>query len=317
MGVLKAQLDQQRRLSLYVRPALGILVFLSQLGLESPSDLDQTASEHTADSERFAFGENWRNFLERVDDDRISEAERSLKQMLGVSILQGLTFLDIGCGSGLFSLAAARMGAEAVRSFDFDPDSVQCAKILRDRVPNVAWTIEQGSALDDDYIGSLGQFDVVYSWGVLHHTGDMARAMENAAKVVAPGGRLFISIYNDQGRRSRRWRRIKHTYNQLPSAARAPFACLVMAPIELRSALNTSLRSGPRTYVARWTQYKRNRGMSRWHDIIDWVGGYPFEVARPEEVFDFFRQRGFVLERLGTCGGSGGCNEFVFTRPTA
>ena len=291
---------------------------MSRFPLDRFSDSAQTVTQQADFPQRFAFGENWRSFLEQVDSDRISEAERSLKQMLGVSTLRGLTFLDIGCGSGLFSLAAARLGAEAVRSFDFDPASVQCAKVLRDRLrPDASWTIEPGSALDDEYIGSLGQFDVVYAWGVLHHTGDMAHAMDNAAKTVAPGGRLFISIYNDQGRRSRRWCRIKRAYNQLPRPARTPFVCLVMAPSELRSALTTSLRFGPHAYIARWTEYKRNRGMSRWHDFVDWVGGYPFEVARPEEIFDFFTRRAFALERLATCGGGGGCNQFVFSRPTA
>lgn len=55
--------------------------------------------------------------------------------------------------------------------------------------------------------------------------------------------------------------------------------------------------------------------MSLMHDLIDWVGGYPFEVAKPEEIFDFYHARGFVLQRLYTCGGGIGCNQFVFERP--
>lgn len=54
--------------------------------------------------------------------------------------------------------------------------------------------------------------------------------------------------------------------------------------------------------------------MSHWHDWIDWVGGYPFEVAKPELIFDFYRDRGFTLHNMTTCGGGGGCNEFVFIR---
>jgi len=59
----------------------------------------------------------------------------------------------------------------------------------------------------------------------------------------------------------------------------------------------------------RW--YKRSRGMSKLWDIVDLLGGYPFEVARPEAVFDFFRSRGFQLEKLLTDGGYG-CNQSVF-----
>jgi hypothetical protein len=54
--------------------------------------------------------------------------------------------------------------------------------------------------------------------------------------------------------------------------------------------------------------------MSRWHDLIDWVGGYPFEVASPEQIFDFCRERGLSLKRLKTCGGGSGCNQFVFEK---
>jgi hypothetical protein len=54
--------------------------------------------------------------------------------------------------------------------------------------------------------------------------------------------------------------------------------------------------------------------MSPWRDLIDWVGGYPFEVAKPEAILDFYLRRGFTLKRLVTCGGSLGCNEYVFVR---
>jgi len=142
----------------------------------------------------------------------------------------------------------------------------------------------------------------------------MRTGLDNVARLVAPGGRLFISIYNDQGRRSRIWWRIKRTYNRLPPSLRLPFTILVMAPRELLSLGLHTVLLRPMCYARSWTQYRTSRGMSRWHDIVDWVGGYPFEVAKPEEIFDFYRDRGFTLERMRTSAGGLGCNEYVFRR---
>ena len=267
-----------------------------------------------AHGERFEFGKNWSRFLNVLDEQRIARAEESLKQMLEVDDLEGKSFLDIGSGSGLFSLAARRLGAR-VHSFDYDPHSVACTKELRRRYFNndSAWRIEEGSALDAGYLKSLGAFDVVYSWGVLHHTGDMWRALDNAQLAVKAGGKLFIAIYNDQGSKSARWKWAKKTYNDLPPFLKTPFAIAAMAPEETKAILRSLLSLRPRDYLRSWTSYDQNRGMSRWRDIIDWVGGYPFEVAKPDEIFNFYRARGFQLTRM-TCTRGGGCNEFVFTK---
>lgn len=267
-------------------------------------------ANEAGEERRFGFGANWSHFSRHIDTERMAEAERSLSERLGD--LSGLTFLDAGCGSGLFSLAATRLGARLVRSFDYDQDSVATTQSLKERFApgSDGWQIGRGDVLDDSYVQSLGQWDVVYSWGVLHHTGDMARAWANIADTVAPGGRLFISIYNDQGLKSRLWTLVKRTYQRVPLAMRSLYVLLVMAP---REALSLAVR-GPIAYVRDWRAYKANRGMSRWHDLVDWVGGYPFEVARPEDVFDFFRARGFALVWMTTCGGGLGCNQFVLHR---
>ncbi|MFL6334316.1 MAG: class I SAM-dependent methyltransferase [Pyrinomonadaceae bacterium] len=265
--------------------------------------------------ERFEFGANWARFLELLDEDRIARAEQSLREMLEVEGLAGRSFLDIGSGSGLFSLAARRLGAR-VHSFDYDPQSVACTRELRRRyfTDDESWRVEEGSALDEAYVRSLGPFEVVYSWGVLHHTGDMWRALDNARLPVVPGGKLFVAIYNDTGSQAARWKWIKRKYNELPRPLQAPFAAAVIAPQEAKEALRSLLTGRPGDYVKAWTRYGEKRGMSRWRDIIDWVGGYPYEVARPEEIFDFYRARGFNLTRLKAGGVGLGCNEFVFVR---
>jgi len=204
-------------------------------------------SREVASRERFEFGANWSLFLATLNEGRIREAEKSLKQMLEVETLAGRRFLDIGSGSGLFSLAARKLGAK-VRSFDYDPRSVACTVELKQRYfpQDGDWTIEHGSALDENYMESLGKFDIVYSWGVLHHTGEMWRALELAQLPVAPGGKLFIAIYNDMGSRSMRWRLVKKTYNELPAFVRPIYTAGVSAPSFANSLLRAlvTLRFG-------------------------------------------------------------------------
>lgn len=269
-------------------------------------------AQEVAAGERFEFGKNWARFLNTLGEDRIRQAETSLQTMLGAGRLNGCSFLDLGCGSGLFSLAARRLGAR-VHSIDYDPQSVACAGELRRRYfpAGTDWQIEEGSALDRSYLESLGPFDVVYSWGVLHHTGAMWTALENAAIPVARGGRLFISIYNDQGPASRRWLAVKRLYNHLPAGLRFLLLLAVTVRLWWRRWVKDLLRLRP---FESWRRAGWERGMSAWYDAVDWVGGYPFEVAKPEEIFDFYHARGFQLENLATCGGSLGCNQFVFLR---
>lgn len=274
--------------------------------------LNREHQQEVAAGQRFEFGQNWSRFLEQLDDQRILVAEESLKTLLRTADLRGKRFIDVGSGSGLFSLAARRLGA-TVHSLDYDPQSVACTNELRRRYfngdPN--WRVDQASALDPAYLSSLGTFDVVYSWGVLHHTGQMWKALESMIPLVRDGGKLAIAIYNDQGTASRRWTTVQRWYNRLPPGLRFLVLWPSMLYLWTRPTIKDLLAFKP---FRTWREYHTNRGMSAWHDLVDWVGGYPREVAKPEELFEFYRDRGFDLLYLRTQGGSMGCNELTFVK---
>ena len=281
------------------------------------SAINNIATQHEREvtaGRRFSFGRNWASFLKRLNQARIAEAEKNLIEFLGEKSLDGRSFLDVGSGSGLSSLAARRLGA-MVTSFDYDGQSVACTEELRRRYlpDDPSWMIEQGSVLDTEYLAGLGQFDIVYSWGVLHHTGAMWQAMANIKTMVKTGGLLFIAIYNDCGEVSRSWLERKRRYNALPQILRPLYAIYVWMPQELRS-LAGSMRSGElRTYIRELTSASSGRGMSWLHDVIDWVGGYPYEYASVRDITDFYRRDGFEPVKIRE-NSSYGCHQLVFKR---
>ena len=219
----------------------------------------------------FSFGKNWQNFLKNVDEERIETAKVSVKEFLNLKDLNGKSFLDIGCGSGLFSYGAFLLGARKIVSFDLDPFSVECCKYMRQKAGSPArWTVGEGSVLNHDFVSKLEKFDVVYSFGVLHHTGKVFEAIKNAASLVNKGGYFYIVLYN-KGPKSKMWLAIKKLYNWLPAIGKRALEVLYMILYFIAWILKGK---NPITEVK---TYKSQRGMDWKTDIIDWLGGHPYE----------------------------------------
>jgi 2-polyprenyl-6-hydroxyphenyl methylase/3-demethylubiquinone-9 3-methyltransferase len=260
----------------------------------------------------FAFGANWARFLTSLSDRQIEEATKAVNALVGRD-LRDQTFLDIGSGSGLSSLAARRLGAR-VYSFDYDAQSVACTQELRRRFfpGDAAWAVAQGSVLDERFLATLGQFDIVYSWGVLHHTGQMWIAIENAARLVRPGGLFIIGIYNFRGGRrgTATWTRLKRWYCEAPRWLQVAWESAYMT---WHVAAMAAVGRNPIRMIR---EYHSERGMSWRADAVDWVGGYPYEAATPGEILEFVRRKcNFVLIKQDI-NMHMGVSEFVFETPT-
>jgi 2-polyprenyl-3-methyl-5-hydroxy-6-metoxy-1,4-benzoquinol methylase len=256
-------------------------------------------------SDRFAFGRNWRDFSERLNPEDYAKAKDSVRALVGD--VKDKTFLDIGCGSGLFSIAACSLGARRVVGFDIDPDSVSTAQNLVGKIAE--WDEQVRPDAVEFRLGSIldiepdhPAYDIVYSWGVLHHTGRMYEAFEKAASLVGEGGTLAIAIYNRHFT-SPIWKAIKYTYVKSPSPIKKLLVWMVFA-VKLVAAVLLTWKN----------PLKRRRGMRYYNDIVDWVGGYPYEYASIDEVVTFFEARGFKSRAVNETRGFTGCNEFVFER---
>ncbi|MBV9552878.1 MAG: class I SAM-dependent methyltransferase [Alphaproteobacteria bacterium] len=263
--------------------------------------------------DRFAFGQNWQSFVGTVTTEIVAEAEQGLLRLFPGGEIAGSRFLDIGSGSGLSAVAAGRLGAARVDAIDVDPASVAASEALLTKfAPDAAWSVRCRSVLDlgDD---GAGAYDIVYSWGVLHHTGAMWDALERAAAMVAPGGWLAVAFY----RRTPfcgMWRFEKRCYSHggtwLQAAIRGVYKAFFCAGL-------VATGRNPRRYVA---GYKSARGMDWHHDVHDWLGGYPYESTEPAEVIARLHALGFdplrVFEHSAAALGLFGshCDEYVARR---
>lgn len=250
----------------------------------------------------FKFGENWASFSLQLEEEQIEIAMNSLESLFGKGTLQGKSFLDVGCGSGIFSIAAARLGASNVLGVDVDPVSISTSQANAEqwfKGDTARLSFECLSALDTPKMEALGRFDIVYSWGVLHHTGNMALALKNAAQLVTNQGLLMIAIYNRHWS-SLPWKVIKWLYNKVGAFGQKVFIW-ILTPIIVIAKFLVTFKNPLRV----------RRGMDFMHNIVDWVGGYPYEYASVAEMTETLKKLGFEMILVRPATVPTGCNEFV------
>jgi len=255
---------------------------------------------------KFCFGKNWRSYSKTIDKRSYQRAKCSLNTL--IPDIKGKTFLDIGCGSGLFSFAALALGANKVVGIDIDPECVEVSvrntrrlSAFEAGIDTARVTYLKASILDDGL--DLGKFDIVHSWGVLHHTGDMWRALRKACELVRyPDGVLVVAIYN-RHITSAPWKWIKKAYIHSPGILKALMTGLLLPAMYFSKML-----------IYRVNPFSMRRGMNFYHDGVDWIGGYPYEYASIPEVIEFSGSIGFVVVKVIKGPNPVGCNEFILKR---
>lgn len=266
----------------------------------------------------FAFGKNWESYSSLIGPTEIDDAVAALSRLLGHANLAGRTFLDIGCGSGLHSLAALRLGASRVMAVDIDEDSVATTRsVLARFAPDGSYAVERRSVFELDP-AVLGRFDVVYSWGVLHHTGGMTEALRKAAAMVAPGGVFLFALYR-KTRLCGFWTWEKEWYTKAsPSSQRFAQGVYITA-YRVLTTLSALLRG-----TRRRSDDRRERGMDFRHDVHDWLGGFPYESILPDDVDALMTSAGLRHDASFLCAGTrgkthgllgSGCDEYRYGMP--
>jgi 2-polyprenyl-3-methyl-5-hydroxy-6-metoxy-1,4-benzoquinol methylase len=261
---------------------------------------------------RYGFGKNWAEYIEKnFSEQRVEESRRHLADFIRAESLKGLAFLDIGCGSGLHSLAAHRMGAERILSFDYDHESVATTEKIHQYAGAPAnWTVMQGSVLDKEFMATIPKSDIVYSWGVLHHTGNIWTAVRNATLPMKPNGLFYIALYSSDNYVDpppEYWLKIKRKYNRAGALGRR----LMELQYVMRFLVVPELKAGRNPFDV-MRKYGA-RGMTYWTDVKDWLGGYPMEFASLQETQVFCKDE-LGLDLVNVLTGQG-CTEYLFCRP--
>jgi SAM-dependent methyltransferase len=235
----------------------------------------------------FSFGRNWEAFVDKhFSPARVQISRRHMLDFLDLPDLKGKYFLDVGCGSGLSSVAALEAGADRVVGFDVDPHAVLASRKLHELCGSPAnWSILEGSVLDRDFLAGIEPADIVYSWGVLHHTGQMWQAIRNAAALLRPRSLFYVALYLTTPR-SPYWMRIKQRYNRAGALGKRGMEIYYI----LRHILAPALIRGRNPFHEIFS-YREHRGMDFLTDVRDWLGGYPYEDASIPEVLRFGRRQ--------------------------
>lgn len=249
----------------------------------------------------FNFGKNWKNYSERLNQEDFNEAQKSLINLLGIEDLKDKSFIDIGCGSGIFSIAAKKIGANRVLGIDILPSCIECSRNNALKFNEKDIDFRQFSILDPKIKG-LGKFDVVYTWGSLHHTGNMYKALEVSCEIVKEDGYLAVAIYN-KNFTSRFWWVIKWLYNHSPWIGKKILEVWYLGMIIPLKIL-----------ILGKNVFRKERGMKIYYDAIDWLGGYPYEYASIGEIKNFVESRDFILKRVIKPTGVSGCNQYLFKK---
>jgi SAM-dependent methyltransferase len=255
---------------------------------------------------QFNFGKNWKNFSDNaLDSEKVSQAREDFANLL--KNVSGKTFIDIGFGQGLGLLTATSLGLETAGA-DINPLCKEVLEKNQSFFPEMKQSIPVvvGSILESSTLFSIHQirtkYDIVHSWGVLHHTGDMQKAIENTASLVNDKGYFILAIYNRHWS-SALWLLIKWIYCHVPSFLQTLLIYLFIPIIFLAKFMVTGKNP-----------LKKERGMNFFYDVIDWVGGYPYEYASIEEMKNTMQKLGFEMLKAIPAQVPTGCNEFIFRK---
>jgi SAM-dependent methyltransferase len=272
--------------------------------------------------ERFDFGENWKNYNKKyLTEDKIRQANEAFIKFTEIQTLTELTVVDIGCGSGIHSLNFSRMNPKFLLSFDYDYKSVEATNYLKEVHKNKNWDVKQGSILDEKFLLRMPQFDLVYAWGVLHHTGNVWLAIKNSCDLVSEGGILYLALYSSDvkmlNRESTYWLKVKKKYNQSGFIGKRLIELSFISREKYLSALNflrvliKSLVSRQKNKTKFFSRQKRYRGMSYLIDVRDWLGGWPMEYVSDDAVIELVSSKNFVLKKIKK---GEACTEFLFKK---